>query len=752
MQTITARTTWSWLREEWLNMRRIRFWLAVVATLYTLVGFLVLPWVATDFAVNTVADDLGRDLRIGAVHTNPFTLNLEVEDLALDDVDGQELIGFERLFVDVAWSSLFKWTAVIPTARLEGGRVHEEWFDSGETRVTRLLTEFVRRPLPRAGPEGIIIRPGQTGPTLPIALNDIDFSLDDFILADDAVSPFQVSGRFELGGEFAFNGEVQLLPRLDLAGTLEIKGLALALAEPFAQRFARVRVDSGNLSAEGELRSGPGDPLTYAGSARIDALDIGEHDGSENVMGWQALVIDEIDFRLGERLLELSVIRLEQPAARVFIAEDRSTNLGDLLVEQPAVPEAAPADATEPFDIVISGVRLDGGILAFTDRSLPLPFATRVQQLKGGISRLSPGLEEPARVDLEGEVADYGQAQINGELNPWNPLSRARIDFVFENLVISAFTPYAIQFAGRRIAAGRADLDLTYVLIDGRLDARNHIVLRDLKLGERFEHPDATDLPLNLAIALLKDSDGVIKVDIPLQGDVNDPEFSFGPAIRQALTAILQGIITSPFNLLASLVDGAPDELAKVAFAPGSSEVAPPQQKSLDQLRAALDKRPELAVKLPAPYAPDADRPALQRQRARAAMVERLDQAGIDVANPSLKAAETSETLEAMFADRYPQRPLADVRERFTTTAEDAAPKFDAAAYREHLTTEVTAAQTVTEKDLEALAQARADAVRNFILGKGDAPAIEPDRLRWMAPIEVEAKGSVVLEIGLVAD
>jgi hypothetical protein len=752
MKTITARSTWSWLREYWLNLRRFRFWLVVVAIVYTLAGFLILPWVATSFAINTVADDLGRDLRIGTVHTNPFTLTIEVDDLALDDIDGQELLGFERLFVDVAWSSLSEWTAVIPTARLEGARVHEELFDSGETRLTRLLAEFKGRPLPRSEPEGDILRPGQTGPTVPITLDDIALSLDDFTLADDAVSPFRVRGRFDLGGTFAFDGNVQLLPEFDLAGTLDVDGLALALAEPFAQRFAHVRVDSGSLSAEGELRSGPNDPLTYAGSARIDALDIGKRDGGEDVAGWHALVIDEVDFRLGERLLELSVIRLDQPSARVFIAEDRSTNLGELLVEQPATPETATPEPTEPFDIVVGGIRLDGGVLAFTDRSLPLPFATRVHQLSGGISRLSPGLEEPARVDLEGQVGDYGQARISGKVNPWNPLSRAQVDLVFENLDIPEFTPYAVQFAGRRIAAGRMDLDLGYVLDEGRLDASNHIVLRNLELGERFKHPDATSLPLGLAIALLKDSDGVIRVDIPVQGNVNDPEFSFGPAIRQALTDILQGIVSSPFTLLASLVDGDPDELAKVAFVPGSSEVAPPQRDRLDQLRAALDQRPELALELPAPYAPDADRPALQRQRARAAMVERLNEAGIEVANPSLEAAETSATLEAMFTDRYPQRALTDVRERFTTAEEDETPEFDAAAYREHLATEVTAAQTVTEEDLEALAQARADAVRNFILGAGDTPEIGPDRVRWMAPIEVEADGTVVLEIRLAAD
>ena len=133
-------------------------------------------------------------------------------------------------------------------------------------------------------------------------------------------------------------------------------------------------------------------------------------------------------------------------------------------------------------------------------------------------------------------------------------------------------------------------------------------------------------------------------------------------------------------------------------------------------------------------------------------MVERVNQTGINVANPSLKAAATSETLEAMFAERYPRRTLADVRGRFTTAAGNEAPQFNAAAYREHLAAEVTAAQSVTTEDLEALAQARADAVRNFILSGGDAPAIEPDRVQWLAPIEVEANGVVVLEIGLAAD
>lgn len=751
MDANNVRSARSYLRRYWFSPRRVRFWLAAIAILYAVVGFLVLPAVAKGLAERTVRDDLGRDLRIESVHTNPFTLTAEIKDLALDDVDGRELLAFDRLFIDVAWSSLIEWTAVVPTVRLEGARVRDEQFAAGGTRLSRLLAEFGRRPLPRAGPRQGIIRPVQTGPTAPIAVSDIAFALDDFILAEGAASPVRLSARAELGGELAFDGELQIQPAFDLGGRLDVDGLAVALAEPFAQRFAHVRVDSGRLSGAGDLHTGPDDALTYAGSARLDELNIVERGNGEEVVGWQALSIDEIDFGLGARSLETSVIRIEQPTGRIFIAEDRSTNLGGLLVDRPAPEEPATADEAEPFAMMIGGVAVEGGSIAFADLSVPLPFTTRVHKLNGSVSRLEAGQTEPSRVELEGQVGEYGEARINGELNPWNPVRNTKLDVVFENLDIPAFTPYAIPFAGRRIADGRMDLDLVYSIDEGRLEASNSVVLHDLQLGERIEHPDATSLPLGLAIALLKDSDGVINVDIPITGNLQDPEFAVGPIIRAALVDMLASIVSSPFSFLAGLVGGDAEALGTVEFAPGTMAIEPAQRERLDQLHKALNERPELALEVAGPYAPAADRPVLQRKQALALMRERLEEADIDVASPELTAAETSATLEALYIEHYPQAALSEVRDRFTTDAGSSDTEFDAAGYREHLAAAVTQAQVITVDDLEALAEARAKAVRAFIL-KGDTDTtIASDRVRRTGTISVEADSTVTLEIDVAA-
>jgi len=763
MQMLSVAPAWAHIRRYWLNLRRVRFWLLLVAALYVVGGFVVLPITIAHVAESTAEGDLDREFRVGSVRTNPFTLTLEIEDLALADIDGRRLLGFDRLFVDVDWSSVREGTLVVPTLRLAGAYVREEQFASGRTRLGRLAVEAQRRPLPRAGPRRSIIRPVEGGPSAPIALNGIDLAIDDFMLAADAVSSVRASGRFDLGGEFAFDGEVQLLPALDAAGDLRVEGLALALGEPFAQRFVDVRFAGGTVGVDGRVESGPDEPFAYTGSARSDGLDVVGRAGGEAVAGWQALTIDRVDVSLAGRRVETSVIQLDRPSGRVFIDQDGSTSIGRLLVERPPAPAAG--DEAAPFGIEIGGIRFDDGRLAFSDRSAPLPFATRVDDLDGGISRLSPGQEEAARVELEGQVGDYGQARITGAINPWDPIRETRIDVLLENLDIPDYTPYAIPFAGRRIAAGRMDLDLGYVIEGGNLTARNNIVLRDLELGEKYEHPDAVNLPLGLAVALLKDSNGVITFDIPIRGDLEDPEFVLGPAIRKAVLDILTSIIKSPFSLLASLVGGDSEDLGEVAFAPGASEVAPPQRQRIDQLRRALDERPELIVELAGPYDPAVDRPALRRQKALAAMAARLAEAGIEVATPSLTDPQASAVLQAMYADSDPEVGLDAVRERFTRVpeanaeggdgaeAEDGAtPEFDAAAFRDHLAAQVVAAQTVTEAELTDLARTRAEAVRARVVRRGEDFTIAADRARVVEPVRVEADGAVVLEIGLAAD
>ncbi|CAN0525023.1 unnamed protein product, partial [Scytosiphon promiscuus] len=183
-------------------------------------------------------------------------------------------------------------------------------------------------------------------------------------------------------------------------------------------------------------------------------------------------------------------------------------------------------------------------------------------------------------INLEGQVDEFGLVQIVSSVNPFDYAANSEIDVNFSNIDMPSMSPYVIKFAGREIAEGKVDVELIYSFLEGELDANNQVVLSALRLGERVEQPDAMDLPLDLAIALLKDGNGVIDLEVPITGNVNDPEFDFGPAIRRAISNILTNIVAAPFRLLSNLVGGGDEgALDQVRFQPGRADIAAPDRE-----------------------------------------------------------------------------------------------------------------------------------------------------------------------------
>lgn len=792
----SLRPVWSYLRRRWINVRRVRFWAVLAVLAYTLLGFFAVPWIAGKVAVDTVREDFGRELSLGAIATNPYTFTVEVTDLALDDADGHRLVAFERLRVNFTLASAFERAWTFQTVQLDGPVVQEERFASGETRFARLLQDAAAEPAEAGEPTeagedempaltvrdldvtGGTIRfldhlsddaaDGGASPavsTSTIAVRELELSLEDAALHESAGFPVHLGGRLEAGGGFAFDGRVRVTPSFTVDGDLDVDALALGPAEPYLQQIARVALDSGSVSLRGEVAAGPEEPFAYRGRAGVEALSVVPLSGGEPVVGWQSLEIERVDLSLAERRVETSEIVINAPAGRVLIREDQSTNIGELLVDRPAEDaDSAGKDddgSAVPFNINVAGIVLADGDVQFADRSLPLPFSARVHGLSGDISTLASDSAEPAGVQLEGQVGEHGLARVEGAINAWQPMRDTNLTVTFRNLTVADYSPYTVAFAGRRIAGGRMDLDLGYTLANGRLEGRNNIVLRDLELGEKVEHPGAMDLPLGLAVGLLKDSDGVIDMEIPVTGDVGDPQFELGGAIRKALVGAITKVCTSPFRFLAGLIGAGDEDLGRIAFPAGRSDLTPPQRERVALLRKALAERPELVVELAGPFQAEVDSLALKRGQAIEALTEHLREAGREVSSPDLTNESTQDAVEAMFTGLYPEADLDEIRERFTRAPEEAAEGgagFDAVAYRSHLAERVIAAQTVTNADLAALGGARAAAVRDVLLQEGTTSeggeAVEPDRIRLDEPEAVEAEEGerVVMEVGLAAD
>ena len=292
--------------------------------------------------------------------------------------------------------------------------------------------------------------------------------------------------------------------------------------------------------------------------------------------------------------------------------------------------ESARTDAAPPaFPLEIEQVRIDNGKLDFADLSLTPKFGALIHALSGVINGVSTDPDAVAQLELDGKVDAFGSARIRGTVQPFRATEFTDITLTFRNLEMASLTPYSGKFAGRRIESGTLSVDLEYKVKARRLAGENKFVINKLKLGERVESPSAKNLPLDLAIALLEDSNGVIDLDLPVSGNLDDPQFSYGSIIWKAIVNVLTKLVTAPFRALGKLLGVSSEKLESIDFDPGSSALLPPEQEKLKILAEALAKRPALDLTLEPGYDPEADRRALQE---RAMRHEALAVAGIKLA------------------------------------------------------------------------------------------------------------------------
>lgn len=452
-------------------------------------------------------------------------------------------------------------------------------------------------------------------PAQPVALQlgPLDLDLQD--LYSDASQPLRLRLSSGVGphGRIAASGQLHLAP---LAGSLEVQAseLDLRLAQAYLGPFVRLELRSGRLAAQLAVELQGAAPLAFrvSGSAAISQLHSLDTLKGRDLLRWQQLTLDGLDYRHGKHL-HIDSVRLQQPYARFVINEDLRSNFQELLIAPPAPVPAASAAA--PLPLRIGGIEIVDGSAHFADFSLSPNFATAIQQLNGAIGTLDNQSGKPARVDIRGKVDRYAPVSISGQLTPFSPLQQLDIATRFQRVELTTLTPYAGKFAGYKIHKGRLNLDLHYRIDHGRLEADNRLLLEDLQLGERVDSPSATDLPVRLAVALLKDADGNIDIALPLRGDLNNPAFSVAPIVWQTLRNLMLRATQAPFRLLAGLAEAGSTPLDSIGFAAGSSALDDAARGSLTQLAHGLRQRPTLRLEIEGMSLAALDGPLLAEQR-----------------------------------------------------------------------------------------------------------------------------------------
>jgi hypothetical protein len=528
--------------------------------------------------------------------------------------------------------------------------------------------------------------------------------------------PIDFSLTLNQTGSIVVKGTVAAQPAAaDLEVTLNQIGLRPF--QPYLDRFIQVDVRDGAVDLAGSVhyaQAHPKGPLVrFQGNVSVNRFSLTDRTEFQEVASWKSLAVNRITLEVAPTAVTVADIVWQEPTAYVAINQDGKLNLSQIMVpqskDQQAVEERPKRSGPAPASptIVVNTVKLIKAGATFRDASIQPPVRTSLTDLTGTIKGLSSKEAAKATVSLAGKVGAGAPLKISGRINPLTEDAFTDITLLFENLDLTTASPYAGKYAGYPIDNGKLFLDLKYTIAKKALNGENKVLIDQLTFGEKTNSPEATSLPVPLAVALLKDRKGQIDVDLPVRGDLNDPDFKYGRVVLNAVLNLLAKVATSPLSLLGGLIGGAGDELNVVAFAPGQAELSEAELKKLTTLEKVLTERPGLFLEITGTADPAQDRPALAEARFLAKLLERRRAEASGVMGQELSQEEESRSVNEWYGQEFGNQP---------------APQADHEPTMAEKRARLMASLVIGEEELRRIAQRRAETIRARLAGAGTIP------------------------------
>ncbi|WP_233511211.1 DUF748 domain-containing protein [Dyella psychrodurans] len=609
-----------------------------------------------------------------------------------------------------------------------------------------------------------------TDPTLPskdghVAVDADKFAIDG--LSDDMHKPVKLDLSGGIGhGKFHVNGNVKPEP-VDADLRIVATKLNVAPFESLAQVPLNVRVDSALLSMNGRARYRDRKPeplASYQGRIVLGRVRVMDKVTNDDFVRWNSLAATDMKVRMGQGAPQVDIggLALDDFYARVIINSNGRINLQDVKSNPAEAPVSvtraeggpAPAATTPPpppapapasnastgaalatastaaapaAQIHIGQITLANGNLNYTDNFIKPNYTANITQLAGKIGAFGTDTsDKPADVTLQGQLDDNSPVNIDGTINPLTPVAFLDIKAKADGVELTHLSPYSGKYAGYPITKGRLTMDVHYQLDQGKLNADNHIFLTQLTFGDRIEGPGVSHLPVKLAVALLKDSNGNIDIHVPVSGSLNDPHFSIGGVIWQAFVNLIKRAVTAPFRLLASSMGGGGQDLGYVEFGPGSNVLDAQATQRLDQIVVMLDKKPALKLDITGRVDPSLDQDGLRKVMVDdAVQKEEAD----DIGSQAAKAAPVkpgTDDYNKYLAKAYKHADFKKPRDIIGLTKSQPP---------ETMIKLMETNVNVDQDALRHLAERRADAVRQYMHGK-----IDDSRVFVLAP-KLDASG-----------
>jgi len=545
----------------------------------------------------------------------------------------------------------------------------------------------------------------------------------DFAFPITKPIPLTVEHNLNETGTVSVDGQIIVKPfQLDMA--VALKNIAIQPFQPYFEKVANIAVDSGTVDLDGDVHlamdHGKNPLMTFHGNTGVAALSIAERERGLPVASWKKFHIKSLDLALDPTAVTIEEVTLDQPVFHLGLLPDGQLNLKKLLPQpddaagSPA-PEAVPEGGKKSSSpsIAIKTVKFLKGTATFKDESIAPTVKTGLYDFTGTVKGLSSKQLAKADVDLSGKVDKSALLKIAGKINPLTEDAFTDLAVTLGGMDLTVESPYSGKYAGYKLSKGRLSLDLTYKVSKKQLEAENKVLVDQLTFGEKTESPDATSLPVPLVIALLKDRKGRIEIDLPIRGDLNDPDFKYGKAVISTLVNILTKIVASPFALMGKLIPGgaSEEELQFVEFQPGLTQIEGAEINKLDAITKALVERPALRLDIAGTADPELDRAAIAKRKLREELLAmRQRERGQGAANGEPLSPED----EARLVGEWYEKQRGKLEKGLPSQPPGAKPPKPPTV--EEMKARLLETIAVDENDLRALARKRAEQVRDHLL------------------------------------
>ncbi|WP_289023220.1 DUF748 domain-containing protein [Desulfobacter postgatei] len=473
-----------------------------------------------------------------------------------------------------------------------------------------------------------------------VIMKDIGVTVENISTKKGEKSTFKASmtnkdkGQINLDGSFDISGPAATV-------NIDFNRIDVNTAEPYFTDFLKISISEGYLNTKGTVVVTPGKKksdlpeITYKGQASLNNFMSKNKVDNTEFFSCKSLYATGMDISVNPMSVVIEKIALTDFYQRVILNKNAQLNYKEIMVEQPedkTVPKGKTKTESAPVKeggsiphIRINAITLQGGHINFSDYFTQPNFTANMTEIAGSLTGLSSMGKAHAQLVLKGVHGGYAPLDITGQVDPLKDKRFVDLTISFKNIELPKFNVYSKKYLGYEIEKGKLILELHYNINGDKLNSNNHVLFDQLTLGKKVDSKDASSLPLEFAVSLLKNSKGEIDLNLPITGDLSDPKFHFGKVVGTVLKNFIMGIVTAPFKFLGNLVGvGSGQDLGYVEFDPGKSQLDQAQKDKLNKLVTVLDKRTNLKLEILSRYNKLKDAEQL-RYEAYEAMVLSMD-------------------------------------------------------------------------------------------------------------------------------